>query len=154
MSHFWRPAPLALSFAAILVMTTAGLPQAGNGRSGVQYFPQDHLSAAFAKSGAEHLNDGANYTVLAAHRDKPGEVELHTLDLDIVYVVHGEASLVTGGKMVGGKTTAPNEERGTSIVGGATYHLAKGDVIIVPKGTPHWFKEVPQQVSYFVVKVR
>ncbi len=154
MSHLWRVALLPLGLAVMLVATTVGFPQAGSHESTVQYFPKEHMRSAFSKSGAEHLKDGGNYTVLAAHRDKPGEVEVHALDLDVVYVVDGEATYVTGGRMIGGRTTEPNEERGTSIEGGETYHLSKGDVIIVPKGTPHWFKEVPQQVSYFVVKVR
>jgi len=37
--------------------------------------------------------------------------------------------------------------------GGETHHLSKGDVIVVPAGTPHWFKEVPESISYYVVKV-
>ena len=28
------------------------------------------------------------------------------------------------------------------------------EVLIVPNGTPHWFKEVPARMTYYVVKVR
>ena len=42
---------------------------------------------------------------------------------------------------------------GTSIEGGTTYHLSKGDVVTVPAGTPHWFKEVPSSISYYTVKI-
>ena len=55
---------------------------------------------------------------------------------------------------VDGKTTAPDEIRGAAIAGGDTRRLAKGDVVIVPNGTPHWFKEVDGPVLYYVVKVR
>ena len=37
--------------------------------------------------------------------------------------------------------------------GGQPQHLSKGDVVVVPAGIPHWFKEVPQSISYYVVKV-
>jgi quercetin dioxygenase-like cupin family protein len=47
----------------------------------------------------------------------------------------------------------PGQQVGTSIEGGETHHLAKGDVIVVPAGMPHWFKEVPSTISYYVVKV-
>ena len=47
----------------------------------------------------------------------------------------------------------PGQLLGSDIEGGQTNHLSKGDVIVVPAGTPHWFKEVPQFVSYYVVKV-
>ena len=55
--------------------------------------------------------------------------------------------------MVGGKVTAPGQSRGTDIQGGRSQRLAKGDVIVIPAGIPHWFKEVPQSISYYVVKV-
>jgi glc operon protein GlcG len=39
------------------------------------------------------------------------------------------------------------------IHGGTTRRLAKGNVIVIPAGTPHWFKEVPVPFNYYVVKV-
>ena len=42
---------------------------------------------------------------------------------------------------------------GTDIEGGETHHLTKGDVITIPAGTPHWFKEVPKSINYHMVKV-
>ena len=48
----------------------------------------------------------------------------------------------------------PDEERGARIDGGTTYQLAKGDVITVPAGTPHWFKDVSGNLNYYTVKVR
>ena len=81
-------------------------------------------------------------------------VEVHTLDTDIVYVLDGTSTLVTGGEMIDGKPIAPNEIRGSSIRGGETRLLAKGDVVVVPNGVPHWFKEVNAPFTYYVVKVR
>ena len=92
------------------------------------------------------------YAVQMLKRTAPGQVEVHVKETDIFYVVDGEATLVTGGTMVGGKETQPNQMRGTSIDGGETYHLKKGDSITIPAGVPHWFKEVPQSIHYFTVK--
>jgi mannose-6-phosphate isomerase-like protein (cupin superfamily) len=69
-------------------------------------------------------------------------------------VQNGSATLVTGGTMVGGKTIEPNEVRGDSISGGETRTIARGDVITVPNGTPHWFESVSGPLTYYVVKVR
>ncbi len=71
----------------------------------------------------------------------------------MIHVIDGEATFVTGGTMVGGKSTKAGQHIGSDITGGQTHHLTKGDVIVVPAGTPHWFKEVPHSVSYYVVKV-
>jgi mannose-6-phosphate isomerase-like protein (cupin superfamily) len=92
------------------------------------------------------------YAVQLLKRTAPGQAEVHVKETDIFYVVDGEATFVTGGKVVGGKETQPNQIRGESIDGGETYHLKKGDSITVPAGVPHWFKEIAQPVSYFTVK--
>ncbi|MDX2030099.1 MAG: cupin domain-containing protein [Blastocatellia bacterium] len=92
--------------------------------------------------------------VHASHRDKAGQVEVHEQDADIIYVLDGSATLVTGGEIVGGRTIAPGEIRGAEIRGGETRLISKGDVIVVPAGTPHWFKEVPGPLNYYVVKAR
>jgi quercetin dioxygenase-like cupin family protein len=61
--------------------------------------------------------------------------------------------MITGGKMIGGKVTAPGQWRGTEIQGGEEHQLTKNDMMVIPAGIPHWFKEVPQSISYSVVKV-
>jgi mannose-6-phosphate isomerase-like protein (cupin superfamily) len=91
-------------------------------------------------------------TVMISHRASPGEVEIHDKETDTFYVLDGNATLITGGTMVGGRTTAPNQQRGKSITGGETHQLIKGDVIVIPAGIPHWFKEVPRSIDYYVVK--
>jgi Cupin len=137
---------IGAAVAAISGATLAGA------RSAVTYIPADQVNAAFAK-GAVLVNSG-NYMVHASRRDNEGQVEVHVKDADIIYMLDGSTTFITGGTMVGGKPTTPDEIRGTSITGGETRRLTKGDIIIVPKGTPHWFKEVSGPVLYYVVKVR
>src|SRR5262249_37076347 len=72
---------------------------------------------------------------------------------DVLYVLEGEATFVFGGQMVGGKTTRPDQWLGTDITGGETHHVGKGDVFVIPAGTPQWFKAVQKSISYFVVRV-
>jgi len=120
----------------------------------VTYFEKEKVEAAFAKGDVLLDGAGRNYMVHASRREKPGMAEVHTKDADIIYVLEGAATFVTGGTVVDGKTTAPDEIRGSSIQGGETQHLAKGDVIVVPNGTPHWFQEISGPFLYYVVKVR
>ena len=98
------------------------------------------------------LGAGSDYQATIARRTGPGQVEVHDKETDVFYVVDGEATFVTGGKMIGGKLARPNQWLGTSIEGGETRQLKKGDFIVIPAGLPHWFKEVPQSVNYYVVK--
>lgn len=117
----------------------------------VTYVDHAKVAEALAKGGS--LVKASDLLVSGSHREKGGQVEIHDKETDIFYVTDGSATLVTGGTMVGGKQTRPGQHLGTGIHGGQTHHLTKGDVVVIPAGTPHWFKEVPKSVSYYVVKV-
>ena len=133
-----------------------------NGHSPLQvtYIESDKVAASFAKGAVlvgedENMMHAArNYMVHASHRDKAGVVEIHEQDTDIVYVLKGSAQLITGGTPVGTKTIAPHEFRAPTADGGETRKLIPGDIVIIPNGVPHWFKEVQAPFDYYVVKVR
>jgi len=120
----------------------------------VHYFTRDQVAASFAKGAVLLDGAGRNYMVHTSRRTTPGQAEIHTRDTDIIYVVEGSATFVTGGTAVGAKETAADELRGAAIDGGVTRRIAKGDVITVPAGTAHWFKDVPGPLAYYTVKVR
>lgn len=121
----------------------------------VSYFKADDVRAAFAKGAVLFDGEGGrNYMVHASHREAAGMVEVHQDDTDIIYVLDGWATFVTGGAVEGGAATGPGEIRGSSIRAGDTRRIVKGDVLIVPNGTPHWFKDVSAPFNYYVVKVR
>src|SRR5262245_27708450 len=122
-------------------------------KAAVSYYEKEKVAAAFER-GAVLFDNSDKYMVHASHRDKAGMVEVHEQDADIIYVLDGAATFVTGGEIVGGKPIGSGEIRGTDIKGGETRTISKGDVIIVPAGTPHWFKEVPGPLNYYVVKAR
>jgi uncharacterized protein GlcG (DUF336 family)/mannose-6-phosphate isomerase-like protein (cupin superfamily) len=138
---------------AIAGANALGAP--GATANAVSFFDSQAVSDAFGK-GAVLLDgsDGRNYMVHASRRTTPGQAEIHTRDTDVVYVLDGEATLVTGGQAVSAKTTAPNELRGVSIDGGDKRSLTKGDVVVIPAGVPHQFVKVTAPFLYFVVKVR
>jgi len=123
-------------------------------RPPVLFFDAKQVTTSFSTGAV--LLDGVdrNYMVHTSRRDKPGLAEVHSLDTDIIYVLQGSATLVTGGTAVGAKETAPDEIRGSRIDGGVTRELSKGEVIIVPNNTPHWFKDVNGEFLYYTIKVR
>jgi uncharacterized protein GlcG (DUF336 family) len=120
----------------------------------VSYFPSTDVDASFAKGGILVDGTNRNYMIHTSRREKAGMVEIHEQDADLVRVIDGTATLVTGGAIVDGATVAPGEIRGKSIEGGETRTLAKGDVVVIPAGVPHWFKDVTNPFLYYVVKVR
>jgi glc operon protein GlcG len=99
------------------------------------------------------LLDTPTYKVDAGRRTAAGEVELHTSVTDIMYVLEGEATVVTGGEIMGRRQVGPGEYKGASIAGGNAQQLKQGDVMVVPQGVPHWFQSVSGPLLYYVVKV-
>jgi glc operon protein GlcG len=118
----------------------------------VTYITSPNVAAAFAKGAP--LLEVNGYKIHASRRDAPGIAEIHERDTDIIYVLDGTATLVTGGAAVEATTVAPEEIRGKAIQGGQSRQLVKGDLIVVPHGVPHWFQEVKGPFTYYVVKVR
>jgi len=133
------------------LFTIGVLAGAQGDSSGAVHVDPAKVAAALAKGGS--LVTRPDLLVSGSHREKSGQVEVHDKETDVLYVVDGEATFVYGGKMVGGKVTQPGQWLGSDITGGQTHRIAKGDVFVIPAGVPHWFKDVPTSVSYFVVKV-
>ena len=138
-----RSSPL-IALALVLALPASSI--AGD----VLYFARPEVEAAFAKG--KPLTETALYKVHASRRDAAGVGEVHATDTDILYVLSGQATLVTGGELVEPREVAPNELRGERIAGGTAREIGPGDVIVVPSGTPHWFKAVRGPVTYYVVK--
>ena len=141
--RFW-----VMLVSALAIGTMAG---AQSSDSSVVHVDPEKVAAALAKGGT--LVTRPDLLVQGSHREAAGQVEVHDKETDVLYIIDGEATFAYGGRMVGGKVTRPGQWLGSDIAGGETHRLVKGDVFVVPAGVPHWFKEVPKSVSYFVVKV-
>ena len=98
-------------------------------------------------------SDGRNYMVHASRREKPGQAEVHTKDADVIYVLDGSATFMTGGEAIEGRPLAPDEIRGKSIKG-ARRENRQGRCCHCP---PWGSAPVPgsrEPFLYYVVKVR
>ena len=96
------------------------------------------------------LSKHDGYQIINTIRDKDGQAEIHADWNDNLFVQEGEASFVTGGIAIDAKVTAPGEQRGTAIKGGATMTMRAGDYFFVPAGTPHQMKVAPGQRIRFI----
>jgi uncharacterized protein GlcG (DUF336 family)/mannose-6-phosphate isomerase-like protein (cupin superfamily) len=135
-----------LALAGAAAVTGAGAT------ASITYLRGTEVAEAFVKG--RPLVEVANYKVHASHRDGAGKAEVHLRDTDIIHVLHGKATLVTGGSVLEGQNIEPDEIRGAGLQGGDVRHLAEGDVLVVPSGVPHWFQQASAPFDYYVVKVR
>ena len=84
----------------------------------------------------------------------PGGANLHPVNTtEIYYMLEGVATLVTGGTLID-STRAPTGSslRGSGIEGGVSRRVTKGDVIIIPGHTPHWFSELETDIEYLIFR--
>ena len=122
-----------------------------NGNGHAAYFPAGAVEEKFETGGL--LLDTKGYKLDAGRRIAPGEVEYHEHSVDVMRVVQGTATVVTGGEMVEPREIAPGELRASAVQGGERHGLGEGDVLAIPSGVPHQFVEVSDPFLYFVVKV-
>jgi mannose-6-phosphate isomerase-like protein (cupin superfamily) len=136
----------------MLVLLTASAASTGEGvPAAVHYIPHDQAAAVMAKGGPIVSDPGL---LVLANRRGVGGVEYHEHTNHIFIMVDREATFITGGTMVGAKRTSPDQMTATSIEGGETFHLSKGDVITIPAKTPHWWKEISTKtVGYYAINI-
>jgi mannose-6-phosphate isomerase-like protein (cupin superfamily) len=140
----------ALLLAVVLLAASAASTGEGVPAS-VHYIPHDHVATVMAKCGPI-INDPG--LLVLANRREAGGVEYHEHTNHIFIIVEGEGTFIAGGTMVGAKRTNPEQMTATSIDGGETFHLSKGDVITIPAKTPHWWKELSSKnVAYYAINI-
>ena len=84
----------------------------------------------------------APYNANLEYRGSVGPAAVHEKEAEMFYVIDGGATLVTGGKLVNESRTNADNLTGTAIEGGKSQTVAKGDFVIVPENTPHWFSAI------------
>ena len=125
---------------------------AGNGSAnGAAFFSGEAVRKKFEQGGL--LLDTQRYKIDAGRRVRPGDVEYHERVTDVMHVVSGHATVITGGEMREPHEVAAGEIRAKAVEGGTTHELHEGDVLAIPNGVPHQFVDVSDPFLYFVVKV-
>lgn len=84
--------------------------------------------------------------VMRRERPDPDGAEVHERSTHVWYVIDGDATFITGGKLLGPKGAL-------YIEGGQERQLRKGVIMMVPPGTPHMWKEVRRTLVMYQVNV-
>jgi mannose-6-phosphate isomerase-like protein (cupin superfamily) len=108
------------------------------------------LKAATANAAgmlSSSVTSNNQYRVAVIRRDKPAGALAHPGNTELLYITEGSGTMVTGGTLVRAAAGKP-----ASIVNGVSQKFTKGDVIIVPVGSPHWFAAIETPVTYLEVR--
>lgn len=147
---------VAASLLVLLSSAARAQPPAQNPASPpapkLVYASAADVAAAVAKMGnavhgAQRLVSVPPFNVSIEHRTAIDTAATHDLDAELYYIVDGAGTLVTGGELVDAKRTNPANWSGSAIKGGETRRVAKGDVMLIPQGVPHWFSALEGSIS-------
>lgn len=145
-----------LMFVPIFI-AAAAVPASYDRWTAEQFATHEEALHKSVKDGlaSETLGNWGNHLLLKTRREaSSGQAEFHEKQADLIVVQSGHATIIIGGRILNGKTTAANEIRGTSIEGGERQLLKAGDVVHVPVKTPHQvLLDAGQTLDYIVLKV-
>ena len=106
------------------------------------------IAAADGNQSSSPIANTDQYRINIVHREKAAGALAHEGNTELHYIIEGTGIIVTGGTIVRG-TGGIN---GATIQGGETHAVKKGDVILVPAGSAHWYKEVTTPITYLEVR--
>ena len=147
--------PFVLAFSSLCL-------QAADSSQPAVYKSASELMSKLKESEAKNpaqasspISNQGRYRINVVRRTEPGMAMAHAdgpaKGTEVHYIIDGSATVVTGGVLH--RSPAVNGKRGpSSIEGGVTQHVSKGDVVVIPAGTPHWYKEIDGSVTYLEVR--
>jgi mannose-6-phosphate isomerase-like protein (cupin superfamily) len=156
---------IGISFALTL-LTTAAMAQQGAAPSAQAvktYSSSADVAALQAKAKSERKEGQplvverilqlAPYNANLEYRASVGPASIHEKEAEVFYVIDGSATMVTGGKLLGESRTNAENLTGTGIEGGMSRSVAKGDFVVVPENTPHWFSSINGAITLMSLHV-
>jgi mannose-6-phosphate isomerase-like protein (cupin superfamily) len=108
-------------------------------------------TAANPNMSTARIDNHDQYRINIVRRGRPAGAIAHSVGTELHYIVEGGGTIVTGGTIV---RPAAGASEGTvaRIEGGVTRTVTKGDVILIPENTPHWYSEVDGAIAYLEVR--
>ncbi|MCC7180876.1 MAG: hypothetical protein IT177_21025 [Acidobacteria bacterium] len=141
------------------------------------YIPASELEAYRQKAIAEKLTDQqvrdveigrAHVGIGMVHRSKldaplPNSVAEHDQVSEVYYILDGSATLVLGPDITNRQRRPATLQtvrefngpgnNGSEIRNGVAHDLKKGDVVVIPAGTGHWFTKIDDHIDYVMVRI-
>src|SRR6185295_11529089 len=140
-------------FKTLLLVVACGSLQAADG----VIKNSAEISAALSQSTSNGGMKTAPVSIADQHRINvinrvsPGTPLTHPGNSELHYIIEGAGTVVIGGE-ISRPAAATKAGPGAVIEGGQTRRVTKGDVVFVPSGMPHWYKEVEGTITYLEVR--
>ncbi len=94
------------------------------------------------------VSNSDRHRINVVRRTKPAGAVAHEGFAELHHIIEGSGTLVTGGAIV----RATGGRGGATIQNGVSKHVGPGDVILIPAGMPHWYKDLDGTITYLEVR--
>ena len=138
-------ATLALAAAA----AAADTPPAAVYKTGAELTAGLKSSAANTEMLTSEVQNTDRHRINIVRRTKAAGAVAHDGFAELHHIVDGSGTLVTGGTIA---RAADGRSGSATIQNGFSRHVAKGDVILIPSGMPHWYKDLDGTITYLEVR--
>ena len=105
----------------------------------------------------EELIDSAGMQLRVAVQRETNKIgtaaEVHDASDDVYYVLEGAATIVLGGRLDSPQEIELGEWRSPRIIDGRIYEIRKGDLVVVPRGTPHQRSTPNKEFTMILIKI-
>jgi mannose-6-phosphate isomerase-like protein (cupin superfamily) len=112
------------------------------------------IGSALQQSAAERegmavgsITNSDEYRINLIRRTEAAGAIVHQRGTELHFITEGAGTIVTGGIVV-----RPTEGGRATIEQGQALRVSKGDAILIPEGTPHWYSEVEGAITYLEVR--
>lgn len=158
---------LAIVFLLAQASTTKTLPATDVKAADIQAAVKEEIAKNLTDMPIRTVDAGGqNVSIAAVHRDKGTNLAgmaSHDVVTEVYYIVEGSGTFVTGGTLLKPQKREDSSDTvkqlsgpgfaGSGIQGGVSRRVSKGDMIIIPAGTPHGFTDVQEAVTYTIVRI-
>ena len=93
------------------------------------------------------VSNDDHHRINIVRRTKGAGATAHEGAAELHHIIEGSGTFVTGGTLV-----RPAGGGAASIEGGVSKRVMKGDVLVVPAGMPHWYKDLDGTMTYLEVR--
>ena len=153
-----------MKLAFVIALTAFSIPCVAQSPGNSEVFSSAQLHGQLVRlaqqakdkgSSGSTLGDYGTHTLKLNERTASGGAEIHARFDDVILVVEGKATLITGGDVIDAHAGDSGETTGSSIRNGVAQPIAAGDVVHIPAGTPHQLLIAPGTTySALVIKVK
>lgn len=113
------------------------------------YMKATDIAAALEKAAEERpgmavssITNSDEYRINLIRRSEAAGAIVHQRGTELHFITEGAGTIVTGGIII-----RPTDGGRASIEGGLALRVSKGDAVLIPEGTPHWYSAVEGAIS-------